>query len=69
VIDAMGDKGDCQREHQYRKLAERHCVIVESVILQFLHDHESDFAAKLFQLPNYKIAQLPNFSKELHAEE
>jgi hypothetical protein len=21
VIDAMGDKGDCQREHQYRKLA------------------------------------------------
>jgi len=21
VIDAMGDNGDCQREHQYRKLA------------------------------------------------
>jgi len=23
VIDAMGDKGDCQREHLYRKLAAR----------------------------------------------
>jgi len=21
VIDAMGDKGDCQREHQFRKRA------------------------------------------------
>jgi hypothetical protein len=33
VIDAMGDKGDCQQEHPYRKLAgtfKQHCFAILS---------------------------------------
>ncbi len=60
VIDAMGDKGDCQREHQYCKRAAaggnelRNFVLGNCVIFRTAKP-------EVLKLPNYKITQLQNF--------
>jgi hypothetical protein len=46
VIDARGDKGDCQPEHLYRKLGGT--LIKRGVVVLSLN------------LPDYKITRLPN---------
>jgi hypothetical protein len=57
VIDAMGDKGDCQREHLSRKLAGREKALSDCVIGSFWILKSRLAEPMVVQSPNHKITQ------------
>jgi hypothetical protein len=63
VIDAMGDKRDCQREHLSHKLTSLEKRLSDRVIARIFG---TTLSLKIF---NRRITQSPNFPKQIQLQQ